>query len=71
MLITAAKMRVYACISSSACQVFSFSPWYMRVGLGVSKSFGQAKVYQIHEVIMAIQAHQKVIWLDITMNKLL
>jgi hypothetical protein len=62
-----AKMSVDAGVAGSAGQVLVFPVRNVLVCSRITKFFGQAKVYGIDKVAFFAKAHQKVIWLDVSM----
>ena len=64
-------MGINACITSCSRQVLVFSVRDMQMCTWITIFFGQSKVNHIHLIAPLANAHQKVIRLDITMNKVL
>jgi len=60
-------MGVDWCVVRSTLQVLVLSVWNVEVGLGVMELLGKTKSCNIDLVTTLSNAHQEVIWLDVTM----
>jgi hypothetical protein len=66
---TDTQMGVDGSITSRARQVLVFTVWDMEMGLWVAVLFGETKVNDIDLVATFANAHQKVVRLDVTVDK--
>mmetsp|Transcript_8891 Transcript_8891/g.16352 ORF Transcript_8891/g.16352 Transcript_8891/m.16352 type:complete len:216 (-) Transcript_8891:286-933(-) len=64
-------MVVDACVARSTGQVLAFTVRHVLASLRVAKALGQAKVNDVKKVCTSAAAHQKVIGLNVAMNKML
>ena len=67
--LTDAQVGVDRSITGSAGQVLVLSVWNMEVCLWVTVLLGQTEINDIDLVTTLSDAHQEVVWLDITVNK--
>lgn len=68
--LTTSSMRVDACISSRSSQIFIFSIGYMKTGLWVAVFLGEPKINHIDLVALFTNIHQKVIWFNVAVYKI-
>ena len=66
---TNSQVRINARIASGARQILVFLVWDMEMGSGVSVLFGESKVNDIDLISAPPQAHQEIIWLNVSMEK--
>lgn len=64
-------MSVYAGISRCSSQVLVFPIGYVLVCSGIAILFGQTKVDDVDQVPFLAQTHQEVVWLHISVDKVL
>jgi len=67
--LTNSQMCVDTGITSGTSQVLVFSVWNVEVGLWVPVLLGQAEIDNIDLVSTFANSHEKVVWLDITVDK--
>ena len=58
-------------ITGRSRQVLVLPVGNVQMALGVAVLFGQTKVNNVHLVPTLSDAHQKVVWFDVAMNKVL
>jgi hypothetical protein len=68
-ILTNAQMSVDAGITGSTSQVLILTVWDVEMSLGVTVLLGQTKVNDIDLVTTLADAHQEVVWLDVTMDE--
>lgn len=69
--LTNAKMCVDGGIARRPCEILVLSIRDMLVGAGVSVLLGQTKVNDVDQVAFLSQPHEEVIWLHISVDKIL
>ena len=62
-------MGVYTGIPCCASQVLTISVGDVLSCLGVSETFGEAKVDYVHVVLLLANSNQKVVWLDVSVEE--
>ena len=62
-------MGVDTGVSWGASQVLVFSIWYMGICFRITETLCQTKVDHVDLIAALADAHQEIIWLDITMNE--
>ena len=62
-------MSIDASVASSAGQILVFAVRYVEMGLWVTILLGQTEVDDIDLIASLTDAHEKVVWFDITMDK--
>lgn len=69
--LTNAKVRVDGGIACRPCEVFVLSVGDVLVGAGIPILLGQPEVNDINQVAFLSQPHEEVIWLHISVDKIL
>ena len=62
-------MVVDAGVSRRSSQTLLFPVWYVLIGSGITIAFSKAEVDNVYEITPDTETHQKVFWLNISMNE--
>ena len=62
-------MSVNRGVSSGTCEVLSITVGDVLAGLGVPETFGEAKIDDVHVMLLLPDADEEVVWLDVTVEE--
>lgn len=62
-------MGVNRSVSSGSGQVFAITIWDVLASFGVTETFGETEIDNVHIVLLLPDADQEVVWLDVTVKE--